>query len=92
MPFKINKHKTKEKDAKELATLVQTKFEVINNMEGRLVQAKMTIAKLKAEVDALCNASTDGPPKWKPRSATNVMSAAIVWRASTVGTLKSCRH
>jgi len=41
----------KEKYAEELADLVQTKCEVITNMERRLVQAKKTMADLKAEVE-----------------------------------------
>lgn len=102
MPFEIKKHKMKnwreelaekEKDAGEVADLIRTKCKVTKNMEKRLVQAKNTIANLKAEVDALHSARTDGPQEESqeqpPREIIRAsVPAAIVWRASTAGTLK----
>lgn len=40
----------KEKEAEELANLVQTKCEVVKNLERRLVHAKKEIAELRARV------------------------------------------
>ena len=42
-----------EKDAEELANLVQTKSEAIKTLKTKLVDAKRTIAELKAELKTL---------------------------------------
>ena len=42
-----------EKDAEELANLVQTKSEAIKTLQTKLVDAKRTIAELKAELKTL---------------------------------------
>ena len=43
----------KEKDAEELANLVQTKSEAIKTLKTKLVDAKRTIAELKVELKTL---------------------------------------
>ena len=42
-----------EKDAEELANLVQTKSEAIKTLKTKLVDAKRTIAELKAQLKTL---------------------------------------
>lgn len=48
-----------EKDAEELASLVQTKAEAMKALQGKVAEAKRTIAELKAEVQRLRQCTAD---------------------------------
>ena len=50
-----------EKDAEELANLVQTKSEAIKTLQTKLADAKKTIAELKAELKTLHQRTADEP-------------------------------
>ena len=68
-----------EKDAEELANLVQTKSEAIKTLQTKLVDAKRTIAELKAELKTLCQHSADEPQQQpQQKDATNVISICML--------------
>ena len=70
-----------EKDAEELANLVQTKSEAIKTLQTKLVDAKRTIAKLKAELKTLCQRSADKPqqqPQQKDATCASTHSLATI--------------
>lgn len=70
-----------EKDAEELANLVQTKSEAIKTLQTKLVDAKRTIAELKAELKTLCQRSADEPqqqPQQKDATRASTHSLATI--------------
>ena len=70
-----------EKDAEEVANLVQTKSEAIKNLQTKLVDAKRTIAELKAELKTLCQRSADEAqqqPQQKDATRTSTHSLAKI--------------
>ena len=70
-----------EKDAEELANLVQTKSEAIKTLQTKLVDAKRTIAELKAKLKTLRQCTADEPqqqPQQKDATRTSTHSLATI--------------
>ena len=68
-----------EKDAEELANLVQIKSEAIKTLQTKLVDAKRTIAELKAKLKTLRQCTVDEPqqqPQQKDDTRTSTHSLA----------------
>ena len=75
--------------AEELANLIRTKSEAIKTLRTKLVQAKKTKAKLKAEVETL---HSDEPQQQQQPQQQQVSSSQhTAWQPSTSGTEQSCK-